>query len=154
MKEIEVYTDGACSGNPGAGGWGAILIYGAVEKEISGNCAYTTNNRMELTAVIEALRAINQPCKITVYTDSAYVCSAFTKRWIDRWQANGWKTAAKGDVENTDLWKELLTLAKAHQVTWQKVKGHADNTRNNRCDQLARAAIKGVADNAQLNDLA
>ena len=142
MKEVTLYTDGACSGNPGPGGWGSILLYKGAEKELSGYAEETTNNRMELMAVIKGLNAITEPCKVTVYTDSAYVHNAFKKGWIIAWQANGWKTASKDDVKNQDLWKQLLNHTKTHQVKWVKVKGHADNPLNNRCDALATGEIK------------
>jgi len=140
-KNVEIYTDGACSGNPGPGGWGAILMYKGHERELSGYEALTTNNRMELTAVIMALRALKEPCSVTIYTDSAYVVNAFTKGWVTSWLQNGWRTAGKTPVENQDLWERLLELCQTHRVTWKKVKGHADNELNNLCDQLARLAI-------------
>ena len=141
-KNIDIYTDGACSGNPGPGGWGAILIYKGHERELSGYEPHTTNNRMELTAPIMALRALKEPCSVTMYTDSAYVVNAFIKGWITSWLQNGWRTAGKKSVENQDLWMQLLEQCNTHQVTWKKVKGHADNEYNNRCDQLARLAVK------------
>ncbi len=141
MKHVEIYTDGACSGNPGPGGWAAVLLYKGTEKEISGFVKETTNNRMELTAVIEGLNILKQSCKVTVYSDSAYVCNAFLQGWIISWELNGWKTSKKTPVENQDLWKLLMNCAKDHQVTWVKVKGHSDNKYNNRCDELARKAI-------------
>ncbi len=144
MKEIIVYTDGACSGNPGPGGWGAILQYKNHKKEISGGEGETTNNRMELMAAIAALEALLEPCQVDLYTDSAYMCRAFTENWIINWQRNGWKTAGKQPVENQDLWKRLLKQTQIHKVTWHKVKGHSDNEYNNRCDALARAAIKNL----------
>ncbi len=142
MKNVTIYTDGACSGNPGPGGWGAILIYGKAKKELSGFEADTTNNRMELTAVIMAVRALTAPCRIALHTDSAYVCNAFTRGWIDNWIMNGWKTAAKKPVENQDLWVGLLRSLEQHRVTFIKVKGHSDDEYNNRCDELARLAIR------------
>ena len=142
QKSIEIYTDGACSGNPGPGGWGAILMYKGHERELSGYEPHTTNNRMELTAPIMALSALKEPCKVTLYTDSAYVANAFIKGWIASWLQNGWRTASKKAVENQDLWMQLLKQCETHQVNWKKVKGHADNEYNNRCDQLARLAIK------------
>ena len=141
MEEVTIYTDGACSGNPGPGGWGAILMYKGNKKEISGGKENTTNNVMELAAVIEALKLLKFPCKVNLYSDSAYVVNAFTQKWINNWQKNNWKTADKQDVKNKELWQELLTLTKTHQVTFIKVKGHADNEYNNRCDELARNAI-------------
>lgn len=146
MKQVTVYTDGACSGNPGPGGWGAILIYKENEKELSGYASDTTNNRMELTAVINALRALNVPCEVDLYTDSSYVCNAFNLKWIDHWTANGWKTSAKKSVENRDLWETLIELTQYHSVTFHKVKGHADNVYNIRCDRLAVNAYKTAVD--------
>lgn len=140
-KRVTLYTDGACSGNPGAGGWGAILLYGEHRKEISGGEAETTNNRMEMTAVIEGLKLLRYPCAVDVYSDSAYTVNAFTEGWVYGWEKNGWKKADKKPVLNVDLWKTLLTLTGEHEVTFHKVKGHADNELNNRCDELARAAI-------------
>ena len=142
MDEITIYTDGACSGNPGPGGWGAILMYKDNKKEISGGKKDTTNNVMELTAVIEALKLLKYPCKVNLYSDSAYVVNAFVQKWIFGWQKNNWKTADKKDVKNKELWQELVRLTKIHDVTFIKVKGHADNEYNNRCDELARKAIK------------
>jgi len=142
VKSVTIYTDGACSGNPGPGGWGALLQYGRHEKELSGSTHHTTNNRMEMRAAIEALSALKEPCQVTLFTDSAYLHRAFTDRWLDRWQQNGWKTTSKKPVENKDLWEALLSLTKKHSVTWIKVKGHADDQRNNRVDQLAVDALK------------
>lgn len=139
IKKVTIYTDGACSGNPGKGGWGAILIYGDVVKELSGGEDNTTNNRMELKAVIEALKALKSPCDVEIYSDSAYVVNAFTQKWIDNWIKNNWKTADKKSVKNVDLWQELLVLIKTHNVTFKKVKGHSDNELNERCDKLAKA---------------
>ena len=144
MKQVTIYTDGACSGNPGAGGWGAVLMYGIHKKELSGKECNTTNNRMELQAAIEALRILKEPCKVDLYTDSAYLCRAFTDGWLTNWQRNGWLNSKKQPVENKDLWQVLLTLTQTHQVNWIKVKGHSDNEWNNRCDALARAAIKSI----------
>lgn len=141
MKSIQIYTDGACSGNPGPGGWGAVLIYCGREKELSGYETLTTNNRMEQTAVIKALEAIKEPCFVDLYTDSAYVCNAFNQKWLEKWQLNGWKNSRKEPVENQDLWLDLLSSAKKHAVTFHKVKGHSDNAYNNRCDALARNQI-------------
>ena len=144
MKKVSLYTDGACSGNPGPGGWGAVLIYKATEKEISGFCRETTNNRMELMAVIKGLMALKAPCHVTVYTDSAYVHNAFKNGWIIAWQENGWRTKAKDDVKNQDLWKMLLNEMKTHQVKWVKVKGHADNAYNNRATSLLPAKLPDI----------
>ena len=141
-KQVEIYTDGACSGNPGLGGWAAVLLYGAHRKEISGAEADTTNNRMELTAIIEGLRQLKEPCNVTLYSDSAYSVDPFLKNWIEGWIMRGWRTAAKDDVKNVDLWQQLIDLTHVHEVTFVKVKGHADNELNNRCDLLARTAIK------------
>lgn len=140
-KEVVIYTDGACSGNPGPGGWGAILKYGDNTKEISGHDPETTNNRMELVAAIEALSALKYPCRVKLYSDSAYLVNAFNNGWLDKWQRNGWQTSGEKPVENQDLWQELLRLTRIHDVTWSKVRGHADNEFNNRCDELARKAI-------------
>ena len=141
MKQVTLYTDGACSGNPGPGGWGAILMYGAKKKEISGGEVSTTNNRMELTAVIEGLKQLKYPCAVEVYSDSAYTVNAFQEGWVSSWEKGGWRKADKKPVLNADLWQELLAIVRTHQVTFHKVKGHADNPLNNRCDELARAAI-------------
>lgn len=142
MDKVIIYTDGACSGNPGKGGWGAILMYGDVKKEISGNHPNTTNNQMELTAPIEALKLLKRPCEVQVYSDSAYLVNAFTNGWIYNWKKNGWKTADKKEVKNKELWLEIDRLMQIHKIEWIKVKGHADNVYNNRCDELAVAAIK------------
>ena len=141
MKIITLYTDGACSYNPGPGGYGAILMYNGKEKVISGGDPNTTNNRMELTAVIEGLKAIKEPCEVDLYTDSAYVCNAFEQCWITKWIMNGWKGANKKPVLNKELWEELLSLTNYHKVNFHKVKGHADNVYNNRCDQIARSEV-------------
>lgn len=141
MKKVTIYTDGACSGNPGPGGWGAVLLYGSHRKELSGYAAETTNNRMELLAAVEALKALKSPCMVDLYSDSAYLVNAWKQHWLDGWQKNGWKNSKKEPVQNQDLWQELLRLAKIHQVNWIKVKGHSDNVENNRCDEMARQAI-------------
>lgn len=137
---VEIYTDGACSGNPGPGGWGAILRYGAHEKELSGGEADTTNNRMEMTAVIESLAALTKPCTIDLYTDSNYVRDGVTK-WMDGWKAKGWKTADKKPVKNRDLWERIDEEMKRHTITWHWIKGHAGHPENERADELARQAI-------------
>lgn len=142
MKELTIYTDGACSGNPGPGGWGAVLLYKDFKKELSGGESLTTNNRMELLAAIVALEALKEPCGVKLYSDSAYLCNAFNQGWIYAWQKNGWQTVGKKPVENRDLWERLLALIKQHKVEFIKVKGHADNAYNNRCDQLARNAVR------------
>ncbi len=143
MKSIEIYTDGACSGNPGPGGWGVVLLYQGNKKELSGYQPETTNNRMELFAAIQGLAALREPCEVTLYSDSSYLINAFEKHWLDNWQRNGWKTSSKSPVENQDLWKLLLLHVRNHRVRFQKVKGHSDNAYNNRCDELAVAAIRG-----------
>ena len=135
MKQVEIYTDGACSGNPGPGGWGAILIYRGVEKEISGGRSSTTNNRMELTAVISALAQLREPCLVTLYTDSQYIARAVNEGWLKKWKAAGF--TKKGGLKNDELWRELDALLQKHSVTFVWVKGHADNAYNNRCDALA-----------------
>lgn len=142
LIHVDIYTDGACSGNPGPGGWGAILICRGVEKEISGGEKLTTNNRMELCAAIYALKCLKKPCDVTLYSDSAYLVNGFNAGWIVSWKRNGWKNSSKQTVSNIDLWQELDTLTGVHRVTWVKVKGHADNKYNNRCDALAVAATK------------
>ncbi|NPV93397.1 MAG: ribonuclease HI [Firmicutes bacterium] len=141
---VEIYTDGACSGNPGPGGWGAILRHREREKEISGTDEYTTNQRMELQAAIEALKALKTECSVKLYSDSAYLINAFQRGWLDKWRQNGWLNFKKEPIENQDLWKQLLELTRRHQVEWIKVEGHADNDLNNRCDRLARDAIKSI----------
>lgn len=142
MEEVIIYTDGACSGNPGPGGWGSILMYKETKKEISGAKENTTNNVMELTAVIEGLKLLKFPCKVKLYSDSAYVVNAFNQKWIYGWLKNGWKNASKEPVKNKELWQELYDLTKVHEVEFIKVKGHSDNEYNNRCDEMARNAIK------------
>ncbi len=139
MKEVTIYTDGACSGNPGAGGWGTILKYKETEKELSGGEAHTTNNRMELTAVIEGLKALKEPCKVTVVTDSQYVSNGISLGWAKSWQANGWRKKDRKPALNPELWEELLSLTEKHQVTIEWIKGHAGHPENERCDALAVA---------------
>ena len=139
MKEVTVYTDGACRGNPGKGGWGAILMYGGAKKELSGGEKETTNNKMELTAVIKALEALKEPCKVALYSDSKYVTDAINKDWVYSWQRNGWRKADKKPALNVELWEQLLPLLEKHDVTFIWVKGHADNEYNERCDKLATA---------------
>lgn len=141
MKHVVLYTDGACSGNPGAGGWGCVLLYGVHRLELSGGEAETTNNRMELMAVIAGLERLKYPCNVTVYSDSAYTVNAFNEGWVAGWEQAGWKKADKKPVLNDDLWKRLLALTRTHAVEFRKVKGHADDELNNRCDALARSAI-------------
>ena len=142
MKEVVIYTDGACSGNPGPGGWGAILIADGVEKELSGFAAETTNQRMELKAAICALSALKYPCQVKLYSDSAYLINAFRQKWLDNWQRNGWLNSQKKPVENRDLWLDLIELNQIHRIEWIKVPGHKDNIYTNRCDELARDAVK------------
>ena len=141
MKEIDLYTDGACSVNVQIGGWGCVLLYNGHKKELSGGEINTTNNRMELMAVIKGLQAIKEPCKVNIYSDSAYVVNAFLQDWITSWQLAGWKTASKDEVKNIDLWQEILNLGSYHKLNFIKVKGHSDNALNNRCDELARSEI-------------
>lgn len=140
VPQIEIFTDGACKGNPGPGGWGAILRHGERERELSGAEPQTTNNRMELTAAIMGLRALTKPCQVALSTDSTYVRDGITK-WIFGWQRNGWRTADKKPVKNADLWQALLDASRPHQVEWHWVKGHAGHPENERADQLANAAI-------------
>lgn len=142
MKKVTIYTDGACSGNPGVGGWGAVLMYNGVEKRISGAEDNTTNNRMELSAVISALECLKEPCEVTLYSDSAYTVNSFVNGWVYEWEKSGWKKADKKPVLNDDLWKRLLLLTRTHKVEFVKVKGHADNEYNNVCDKLATDAVK------------
>jgi len=142
MKKVIIYTDGACSGNPGPGGWGAILVYGERKLEISGYEPYTTNNRMELTAPIEAIKRLKESCEVDVYSDSSYLVNAFQKKWLVSWQQKNWIKSDKKPVENRDLWEKLIGLANIHSIQWHKVKGHASNALNNRCDELATGEIK------------
>ena len=144
MEKVTIYTDGACSGNPGPGGWGAILMHNENKKELSGGIKDTTNNIMEITGVLEALKALKIPCEVDIYSDSAYVVNCFNQGWIYNWLKKGWKTASGENVKNKELWEELYNLTKVHNVTFHKVKGHADNEYNNRCDELARNAIKSL----------
>lgn len=143
MKQIEIFTDGACSGNPGPGGWGVLLRWNGVSKELYGGEADTTNNRMELTAAIKALNALKEPCEVDLYTDSVYVRNGISS-WIDSWKANNWKTSAKKPVKNAELWQQLDEARLRHKVSWHWVKGHAGHPENERCDELAR---KGVDEN-------
>ncbi|MCL2372177.1 MAG: ribonuclease HI [Defluviitaleaceae bacterium] len=144
MKKITIYTDGACSGNPGPGGYGAVLIYGSHRKEFSGYEAETTNNRMEISAVLVALEALKEPCAVELYSDSRYVVDAIEKGWAIRWRQNGWMRNKKEAALNTDLWERMLGLLEKHKVTFHWVKGHAGHPENERCDQLAREAIAGA----------
>lgn len=139
MKDVYIYTDGACSGNPGPGGWGAVLVYNNIEKELSGSESETTNNRMELTAVLESLKALKEPCKVILTTDSKYVCDAINQKWVYSWQKNNWKKSDKKPALNIDLWKKLLELLDIHNVEFIWVKGHNGHKYNERCDNLAVA---------------
>ncbi len=140
-KRVTLYTDGACSGNPGLGGYGGILIYGDIQREYNGYEEETTNNRMEIMAVIVGLKRLKYPCDVDVYSDSAYTVNAFNEGWIYGWKKNGWKKSDKKELLNAELWQELYSLTQTHDVTFHKVAGHADNELNNRCDALARGAI-------------
>ena len=140
-KTVILYTDGACSGNPGVGGYAGILMYGEAKREYSGSEEQTTNNRMEVLAVIEGLKRLKYPCNVEVYSDSAYTVNAFLEGWVYAWKKSNWKKADGKAVQNVDLWEELYALTQTHEVTFHKVAGHADNPFNNRCDELARAAI-------------
>lgn len=140
--EVIIYTDGACSGNPGPGGWGALLMWKGKKRELTGAEPESTNNRMEMRAVIEALKALKRPCHVKIHSDSALIVNAFKQGWIENWKKRGWKKANKKPVENQDLWKEMLAAMNDHKVSWIKVKGHADNELNNRVDRLAVEASK------------
>jgi len=142
MEKVIIYTDGACSGNPGPGGWGTILMYNGNKKEISGAKDNTTNNVMELTAALEGLKMLKYPCEVELYSDSAYLVNGFSQGWIYNWKKNNWKTASKEPVKNKEIWEEIYNLTQIHKVKFIKVKGHADNEFNNRCDEMARNAIK------------
>jgi ribonuclease HI len=144
MKHVDIYTDGACRGNPGNGGWGAVLVYGGVEKELSGGQELTTNNRMELTAAIEALSALKEPCHVTLTSDSKYLIDGITKGWARSWKAKGWKKADKSPALNPDLWEKLLALLEIHKVTFIWVKGHVGHPYNERCDKLATDFADGL----------
>lgn len=139
---MEIYTDGACSHNPGPGGWCAILMYGPHIRELSGFDPHTTNQRMELTAAVKGLAQLKEPCNVTLYSDSAYLINGFTQGWIENWQRNGWRNSRGDPVSNADLWQALVELSQKHSIRWVKVKGHSDNKWNNRCDELAREAIR------------
>lgn len=142
LPEVDIYTDGACSGNPGPGGYGVLLRHGNHSKELSGGYAQTTNNRMELMAVIVGLKALKRPCRVNLYTDSGYIVDAMNKGWVMRWQANGWRRDNGEPAKNADLWQQILSLADRHHISWVWVKGHADNPYNNRCDELAVEASR------------
>ncbi len=147
MKSVEIYTDGACSGNPGTGGYCAILIYNGKEKVVSGRVEDTTNNRMELVAVIEGLKALKEPCKVNLYSDSQYVINAINEKWLEGWVKAGWRANSKNNVKNVDLWQTLIPFLEKHIVNFIKVKGHSDNEYNNRCDKIAVGMYKN--DNSQ-----
>ncbi len=144
MKKVQVYTDGSCLGNPGPGGWAAILVYGKRERELVGAEANTTNNRMELMAAVEGLKALKEPCDVTLYSDSQYMINAFRQNWIGKWQRTGWVTSSKEPVKNADLWETLIEAAGRHKVEWVHVYGHSGHSYNERCDQLARAAATSL----------
>ena len=144
MEKVIIYTDGACSGNPGPGGWGSILMYKENKKEIFGNKENTTNNVMELTAALEALKLLKFPCEVDLYSDSAYLVNGFDKGWIYNWQKNNWQTANKEPVKNKEIWEAIYQMTKVHKIKFIKVKGHSDNEFNNRCDEMARKAIKDL----------
>lgn len=144
MEKVIIYTDGACSGNPGPGGWAAILMYKDKQKEISGGMKNTTNNVMELTAALEALKLLKFPCEVDLYSDSAYLVNGFDKGWIYNWQKNNWQTANKEPVKNKEIWEAIYQMTKVHKIKFIKVKGHSDNEFNNRCDEMARNAIKDL----------
>lgn len=148
LSEVTIYTDGACSGNPGPGGWAAILRFAEHEKELSGGDAMTTNNQMELRAAIEGLRALKRPCRVTIYTDSTYLMHAFTQGWLDNWERNGWRTKSGDQVKNIELWQELRRVMKPHLVKWQLVKGHAGDALNERADRLAVQAAEAARQEA------
>lgn len=142
MKQVEIYTDGACTNNPGPGGWGVVLLYNGHKRELSGFTPHTTNQQMELLAAIKALEALSEPCQVNLYSDSAYLVNAFNQKWLVSWQRNGWMNSKKQPVSNRQLWERLWELSRIHDIKWLKVKGHSDNHYNNRCDELARMAIK------------
>lgn len=142
MKHVDIYTDGACSGNPGAGGYCAILIFNGIERVISGGEDETTNNRMELLAVIKGLEALKEPCEVNLYSDSQYVINAINKKWLENWSNSGWRGSSKKGVKNVDLWQALIPLITMHKVNFIKVKGHSDNEYNNRCDKIAVGIYK------------
>ena len=142
MKTVTIYTDGACSGKPGPGGYGTVLLYGEARKELSGGYRLTTNNRMEILAVIKGLEALKEPCKVLLYSDSRYVVDAIEKGWVAKWRQNGWMRNKKERAQNVDLWERMTALLEKHQVSFHWVKGHADNPENERCDELARMAIQ------------
>ena len=142
MKQVTIFCDGACSGNPGPGGWGAILIFGEHRLEISGYEVETTNQKMEMKAALAALERLKEPCDVRLVSDSAYLINGFSQKWLDKWQKNGWQTSKKTPVENQELWKALLVQSQKHNIDWVKIKGHAGNPENERCDELARQAIE------------
>lgn len=145
LRKVTIYTDGACSGNPGPGGWGAILMYQDVKKEISGGEKDTTNNKMELLAAISALNLLKEPCEVELYSDSAYLINCFQNGWLESWKKKNWVNSKREKVKNIDLWIQLDELSKKHSIHWIKVKGHADNVYNNRCDELARMEVAAIS---------
>jgi ribonuclease HI len=152
-KSVDIYTDGACQGNPGPGGWGAILIYKGHERELSSFCDETTNNRMELTAAIEALKALKEPCCVSLYSDSSYLVDCFEKGWIFNWAKNGWRRNDNNEIKNLDLWNKLYSLYNTHTIVFIKVKGHGNNEYNNRCDKLATRAISAKSADTSVTDI-
>lgn len=142
MKKVDIYTDGACSYNPGPGGWGVVMMYNGHEKYLSGFEESTTNNRMELLAAIKGLSSLNQPCEVNLYSDSAYLCNAMIENWVELWEKENWRKGKNNEIKNVDLWKQIIELTKIHKVTFIKVKGHADNKYNNLCDKFATNEIK------------
>ncbi len=142
LPRVDIYTDGACSGNPGPGGYGVVLLYDGIEKELSGTRLDTTNNRMEMLAAIKGLEALKKPCEVVLYSDSRYLVDAINKGWVDKWRSNNWMRAKNKEAKNIDLWKRLLHAADRHRIKWVWVRGHSDNEYNNRCDKLATDAIK------------
>jgi len=152
LKTVELYTDGSCSGNPGPGGWATILKFGNHVKELSGSMPHTTNNRMELFAVISGLGALKEGCQVNIYSDSSYVTDVFNKNWVEKWEKNGWKTSDNKPVENQDLWRLLLLTMRRHQVTYFKVPGHTDHPENNRCDELARMETQKFISSLSMNE--
>ena len=149
LKIVKIYTDGACLGNPGPGGWCAILTYGRTEKELTGGEALTTNNRMELTALIEALNALKEPCRVEFYSDSRYVVEAFNQRWIYQWERNSWLKADKKPVKNQDLWADLLKFSRVHEITFHHIPGHSGHEYNERCDNLAQQKARTFSESQQ-----
>jgi len=151
LPRVDIYTDGACSGNPGPGGYGVVLLYNKIEKELSGFCPETTNNRMEMLAAIIGLETLKKPCEVTLYSDSRYLIDSLNKGWVEKWRNNGWMRGKNKQAKNIDLWKRLLSATRHHNVKWAWVRGHSDNEYNNRCDKLATGAIeKAAPDNKKI----